>query len=92
MAEVSTAKKVIESKNICSVALHIIMEGSVLTYCVHPACPVTRKCAMATGFKSVTRDLKSRRKVILSQYSDEDLHQLRVNIRKLRALLKHCPE
>ncbi len=47
---------------------------------------------MATGFKSVTKELKSRRKVLLSRYSDEDLHQLRVNIRKLRALLKHCPE
>ena len=47
---------------------------------------------MATGIKSVTKELKSRRKVLLSHYGEEDLHQLRVNIRKLRALLKHYPD
>mgnify|MGYP001824806389 FL=1 len=47
---------------------------------------------MATGIKSITKELKSRRKALLSRYNDEDLHQLRVNIRKLRALLKHYPD
>jgi CHAD domain-containing protein len=47
---------------------------------------------MATDIKSVTKELKSRRKALLSRYDVEDLHQLRVNIRKLRALLKHYPD
>jgi len=50
---------------------------------------------MTTGTHKITRNLKARRKALLKKYDDEDLHQLRVNIRRARALLKplsdpHC--
>jgi len=38
--------------------------------------------------RKVTRKLKSRRKALLRQYDSEELHQLRVAIRRIRGLLK----
>jgi CHAD domain-containing protein len=43
---------------------------------------------MTTDTKKISRKLKSRRKTLLEKYDDEDLHQLRINIRRARALLK----
>ena len=43
---------------------------------------------MTTDTKKISRNLKSRRKALLEKYEDEDLHQLRINIRRARALLK----
>jgi len=37
--------------------------------------------------RKVTRKLKSRRKMLLRQYDSEELHQLRVAIRRIRSLL-----
>ncbi len=47
---------------------------------------------MTTGTQQITRELRTRRKALLNAYDDEDLHQLRVNIRRVRALLKHQPD
>ena len=38
--------------------------------------------------RRITRKLKSRRKALLRQYDSEELHQLRVAIRRIRGLLK----
>lgn len=40
----------------------------------------------------ITRELGKRRKRLLSEYDDEDLHRLRVYLRRARALLKHYPD
>lgn len=44
---------------------------------------------MTKKIRKVTRDLKSRRKALLESYNADDVHQLRVNIRRIRGLLKH---
>jgi CHAD domain-containing protein len=47
---------------------------------------------MTTDTTKISRKLKSRRKTLLEKYDDEDLHQLRINIRRARALLKSQPD
>ena len=46
---------------------------------------------MFTDFEQITWELKARRSALLNAYDDEDLHQLRVNIRRVRTLLMHKP-
>ena len=43
---------------------------------------------MATKIRKITRQLRDRRKALLQAYDDEELHQLRVTIRRIRGLLK----
>jgi CHAD domain-containing protein len=43
---------------------------------------------MTSDTKKISRKLTSRHKALLEEYDDEDLHQLRINIRRARALLK----
>jgi CHAD domain-containing protein len=47
---------------------------------------------MMTSIERITGELIARRKALLEAYDEEDLHQLRINIRRLRALLKHYPD
>lgn len=47
---------------------------------------------MTKGTGKITRELRKRRTRLLSQYDDEDLHRLRVYIRRARALLKQYPD
>jgi CHAD domain-containing protein len=46
---------------------------------------------MSTKIRKITQELTARRTALLVSYNDEDLHQLRVNIRRIRGLLKHHP-
>jgi CHAD domain-containing protein len=46
---------------------------------------------MTTDAKKISRKLQSAHKALLDTYKDEDLHQLRINIRRARALLKSQP-
>lgn len=41
--------------------------------------------------KTLSRSLKKHRRALLLRYDDEDLHKLRVNLRRIRSLLKHWP-
>ena len=43
---------------------------------------------MTSGISKITRELKTRRTLLLERYDNEDLHQLRINIRRLRGTLK----
>jgi CHAD domain-containing protein len=47
---------------------------------------------MTAGLNKISRELTARRAALLDDYDEEDLHQLRVNIRRARALLKHSPD
>jgi CHAD domain-containing protein len=47
---------------------------------------------MSLNIKKTTRDLKSRRRALLEAYDDRDLHKLRINIRRIRGLLKQSPD
>jgi len=44
---------------------------------------------MISPLLQLTREIHARRDALLHCYNDEDLHQLRVNIRRLRALLRY---
>ncbi len=46
---------------------------------------------MTRKIKKVTRNLKQQRDSLLQQYDTRQLHQLRVNIRRIRGLLKYDP-
>lgn len=43
---------------------------------------------MTSGISKITRELKTRRTLLLERYDNEDLHQLRINMRRLRGTLK----
>ena len=44
--------------------------------------------SMTSGISQITSEFDARRTLLLERYDEEDLHQLRVNIRRLRGLLK----
>jgi adenylate cyclase len=46
---------------------------------------------MTRSSDKITRKLKAKKKALLKDYNEEDLHKLRVNIRRARALLKQNP-
>ncbi|TXS95560.1 CHAD domain-containing protein [Parahaliea maris] len=47
---------------------------------------------MHSNITDYVAELKHRRRALLKSYDDENLHQLRVNIRRLRGLLKQRPD
>lgn len=47
---------------------------------------------MTSDIKKISRELQERRTLLLERYDDEDLHQLRINIRRVRSLLKGNPD
>jgi CHAD domain-containing protein len=47
---------------------------------------------VSTEVKRLSRQLKSKRRALLRDYRDEDLHKLRISLRRIRSLLKQQPD
>ena len=45
---------------------------------------------MTSPLRPFSEEIRRRRSALLKDYNEEDLHQLRVNIRRLRVFLAHC--